>query len=153
MPARRGQWSAIRSLPNRPQRSITAPIASCPAIRIPTVAVTPMRGPAYVIENTMTSPITPPSSIHHGWWTARSKPARLARARRRITTAIPAVRAVENASASSTPMRSPSRDINATWIDPASPAATANTDASALPDTAERYPRSESTSASQVSAS
>jgi hypothetical protein len=32
-------------------------------------------------------------------------------------------------------MRSPSRDMSATWTDPASPAATANTAASVLPDT------------------
>src|SRR5439155_1350306 len=65
----------------------------------------------------MISPITPPRSIHHGWRTARSKPATLPRARTRTTTAIPAVRAVEKASASSTPMRSPSRDISATCTD------------------------------------
>ncbi len=48
-----------------------------------------------------------------------------------------AVTAVENPSASRTPMRSPSRDINATWIEPASPAVTARTVAIPLPDTAE----------------
>ena len=46
IPSTRGQWSAIRSEPNRPQRSIAAPITSWPAMRIPTVAATPMRGPA-----------------------------------------------------------------------------------------------------------
>jgi hypothetical protein len=48
-----------------------------------------------------------------------------------------AVTAVENASASSTPIRSPRRDMSATWIEPARPAATASPVASALPDTAE----------------
>ena len=46
IPSTRGQCSAIRSEPNSPQRSIAAPMASCPAIRIPTVAATPIRGPA-----------------------------------------------------------------------------------------------------------
>ena len=32
-------------------------------------------------------------------------------------------------------MRSPSRDMSATWIEPANPAATASTVATALPDT------------------
>ena len=45
IPSRRGQPSAIFSEPKSPQRSIAAPIASWPAIRIPTVAATPIRGP------------------------------------------------------------------------------------------------------------
>ena len=36
-------------------------------MRIPTVAATPIRGPANVTVKTMSSPITPPVSIHHGW--------------------------------------------------------------------------------------
>jgi hypothetical protein len=46
IPRTRGQWSAIRSEPKRPHLSIAAPIASCPAMRMPTVAATPIRGPA-----------------------------------------------------------------------------------------------------------
>ena len=70
-----------------------------------------------------------------------------------MTTASPAVSVAEKPSASSTPMRSPSRDMSATCTEPASPAATAKPVAIALPDTAERYPRSESASASHVPAS
>ncbi len=51
-------------------------------------------------------------------------------------TASTAVSVVPNATASSTPMRSPSRDWSATWIEPARPAAIASTVAIALPDTA-----------------
>ena len=43
--------------------------------------------------------------------------------------------------------------MSATWTEPANPAASANPVAIALPDTAERYPRSDSASASHVSAS
>jgi hypothetical protein len=91
-----------------------------------------------VTVNTIRSPITPPSSIHQGWWSARSYPAALRRARRRITNASAAVRSVEKASASMTPIRSPSRDMSATCTEPASPAATASAVATALPDTASR---------------
>src|SRR5580765_5580850 len=51
-----------------------------------------------------------------------------------MTTASAAVSAVEKPSASSTPIRSPSRDMTATWIEPAIPAATASVVAAALPD-------------------
>ena len=83
------------------------------------------------------APITPPSSIHHGWWTARAKPATLCCAsdedhererrgqRRRERERLEHADAARRAATS-----------DATWIEPASPAATASTDASALPDTA-----------------
>src|SRR4051794_6798254 len=51
-----------------------------------------------------------------------------------MTTASAAVSVVEKPSASRTPIRSPSRDMSATWIEPASPAATASVAAAALPD-------------------
>ena len=96
MPSMRGQCSAICSEPNRPQRSIAAPITSWPAMRIPTVAVIPIRGPAYVIVRTMIAHQTaeqhPPRLLD-----ARAKPSRLWCATARMTTAIAAVRAVENA--------------------------------------------------------
>jgi len=63
---------AIFSEPNRPQRSIAAPMISCPAIRIPTVAATPIRGPAYVIVKMISRPMNPPIIVHHGWCRARS---------------------------------------------------------------------------------
>ena len=110
-------------------------ITSCPAIRIPTVAATPIRGPAYVTVKTISPPIRPPSNIHHGCWNACPNPARLWCARTRIATASTAVSVVPNATASSTPMRSPSRDWSATWIEPARPAAIASTDAKHSPDT------------------
>ena len=66
MPSRRGQEIAIWSTPKRPKRSITAPITSWPAIRIPIVAVAPIRGCANVIVSTMSRPIAPPAHIHRG---------------------------------------------------------------------------------------
>ncbi len=39
-------------------------------MRMPTVAAVPMRGPAYVIVKTITRPMSPPVSVHHGWWNA-----------------------------------------------------------------------------------
>ena len=80
MPAARGAEMAMRSTPKRPKRSITAPITSWPAIRIPIVAVAPMRGWANVIVPTTVSPITPPSHIHAGVRNAPPSPPTPARA-------------------------------------------------------------------------
>src|SRR5262249_13148074 len=61
-----GQVRPIWSTPKSPYRSMTAPITSWPAIRIPIVAVAPIRGCANVIENTTMSPISPPIHIQGG---------------------------------------------------------------------------------------
>ena len=45
---------------------MTAPIASCPAISSPIVAVAPMRGVANVIVKITISPITPAAQSHTG---------------------------------------------------------------------------------------
>jgi hypothetical protein len=56
----------MRSTPKSPKRSITAPITSCPAIRIPITAVAPIRGWANVIAVTTVNPIRPPTHIQSG---------------------------------------------------------------------------------------
>src|SRR5581483_7374796 len=101
-----------------------APITSCPAIRIPIVAVAPIRGCANVIVKTTVSPITPPSHIHAGARNAPASPPIPVRATSRMASESASCTAVANASASSTPIRPPNRPITATWTEPASPAST-----------------------------
>src|SRR5581483_11036759 len=132
IPTARGQEIAICSTPKRPKRSITAPITSCPAIRIPIVAVAPIRGCANVIVNTTTSPISPPSHIHAGVRNASERPPVPARTASRIASESTSWTAVANASASTMPIRSPKRPMTATCTDPASPAKTVSATAAAV---------------------
>ena len=133
MPSRRGQVIAIWSTPNRPKRSITAPITSWPAIRIPIVAVAPMRGWAKVIVSTTSRPIAPPAHIHFGASKRLAEPAEPAAGRRAGARATrTSCTHVAKVSASSTPMREPKRPITATCTEPASPARTDSATASPL---------------------
>ena len=115
-----------------------APITSCPAIRIPIVAVAPMRGCAKVIVNTTVSPITPPSHIHAGARNAPLSPPVPDRAITRIAAESTSCTQVAKVSASTTPMRLPKRPITATCTEPASPARTAS--ATAADVTRRSYP-------------
>src|SRR3954471_17667344 len=132
MPSTRAQLSGIRSDPNHPNRSIAAPIASCPAIRIPMVAAVPMREPAKVTVRTMKSPIAPPTHSHAGCRRIAPYEPRLWRATSSSAAARIACRRIANASAPKIPARSPSRAITATCTDPASPASIAIAIASPL---------------------
>src|SRR5919197_3819113 len=100
---------------------------------IPTVAAVPIRAPASVIVKTMRRLMSAPLQSHGGWRAEAAKPSRLPRATSRITVASAAERTVANASASTTPTRSPSRAITATCTEPAKPATTQRTAAPALP--------------------
>jgi hypothetical protein len=101
-----------------------APITSCPAIKIPIVAVAPMRGWANVMVSTTVSPITPPNHIQAGALNAPPSPPTPARTATRSTSESASCTNVENVSASTTPIRLPKRPITATCTEPASPART-----------------------------
>ena len=102
------------STPKSPKRSITAPIASCPAIMIATVAATPIREPANVIVRTIRSPIAAPLQSQTGCRAASTIPPAPCRTIRSKAKARPAVSIAAQASAAKTPTRSPRRAITAT---------------------------------------
>ena len=83
-------------------------------MRIPIVAVAPIRGWANVIAKTTVSPIAPPSHIHSGDRIASVRPPSPVRATTRIVAASVSCTAVANVRASIVPMRSPNRPITAT---------------------------------------
>ncbi len=114
IPITRGHASPTLSTPKSPKRSITAPIASCPAIMIATVAATPIREPANVIVRTIRSPIAAPLQSQTGCRAASTIPPAPCRTMSSSANASPAVSIAAQARAAKTPTRSPSRAITAT---------------------------------------
>ena len=124
--ARRDQASATCSTPNQPKRSIAVARENWPTIRKAVVATIPIRGPATVIARTITTLMSPPSSIHFGPAKPPRRPSRLRRATRSTASAVTPPMTTAQASASRLPIRSPSRPCTATWTAPPSPATNAN---------------------------
>src|SRR5581483_8351570 len=140
MPTTRVHSRAIRSTPNQPNRSIAAATTRLPVITSPIAAATPIRGAANVIERTMKAERIPPSHIQTGSWAAWPTPWTLRRATSSTTIPVAPATRVEKPTASTVPTRSPRRPSTAAWIDPANPAETDITTASAVPpDTGQPY--------------